>query len=273
MDARLQRRVQRYGWDRAADDYEAGWRAQLEPAQSAMLEMASLAPGERVLDVACGTGLVSFRAGKLVGREGAVVGTDISEGMIEAARRQAAQNGMANVSFERCDAEDLPFDDGTFDVALCALGLMYVPEPMRALREMRRLLKPGGRIAVAVWGERKNCGWAEVFPITDARVVSDVCPLFFSLGARDVLGASLEKAGFRDVRQRRLSTVLHYASGEEALVAAFRGGPVALAYGRFDDATKAAVHSEYLASIAGFRTGDGYRLPGEFAVAAASVPF
>jgi SAM-dependent methyltransferase len=178
---------------------------------------------------------------------------------------------MAKIRFERCDAEDLPFDDGTCDVALCGLGLMYVPEPMKALSEMQRLLKPGGRIAVAVWGERKNCGWAGVFPITDARVVSEVCPLFFSLGARNVLAANLARAGFRDVRERRLSTVLHYPSNDEALIAAFRGGPVALAYGRFDDATKAAVHSEYLASIAAFKTDDGYRIPGEFAVASASI--
>jgi ubiquinone/menaquinone biosynthesis C-methylase UbiE len=272
MEARLQRRVQRYGWDRAVADYEPGWRSQLAPAQSAMLDMAAPAPGEMVLDVACGTGLVSFRAAALVGPEGAVIGSDISEGMVEAAKRQAQERGTSNVRFERYDAEDLPLGDATFDLVLCALGLMYVPNPGKALREMRRLLKPGGRVAAAVWGERKNCGWAEIFPITDARVVSEVCPLFFGLGARNMLAASLEAAGFRDVRQQRLSSVLHYSSAEEALTAAFRGGPVALAYGRFDDATKAAVHAEYLDSISAFRTDDGYRIPGEFVVAAARVP-
>ncbi len=86
MDARLQRRIQRYGWDKAVGDYEAGWRAQLEPAQSLMLDLAALRPGEHVLDVACGTGLISFRIVDAVGEDGSVVGTDISSEMIAAAR-------------------------------------------------------------------------------------------------------------------------------------------------------------------------------------------
>ncbi len=96
MDARLQRRVQRYGWDKAVGDYEAGWRAQLEPAQSLMLDMADVRHGERVLDVACGTGLVSFRLADAVRATGAVVGTDISGEMVETARRTAADRGAWN---------------------------------------------------------------------------------------------------------------------------------------------------------------------------------
>ena len=95
MDPRLQRRVQRYGWDRAVVAYEAGWRDQLEPAHSLMLDMAALRPGERVLDVACGTGLVSFRVARAVGAQGAVVGTDISGEMVETARRGAAARELA----------------------------------------------------------------------------------------------------------------------------------------------------------------------------------
>ena len=96
MDAKLQRRVQRYGWDKAVADYEAGWRAQLEPAQSTMLDMAAPRPGERVLDVACGTGLVSFRVAEAVGEHGAVVGTDISGEMVEAAHRLTAERNIRN---------------------------------------------------------------------------------------------------------------------------------------------------------------------------------
>lgn len=273
MDARLQRRVQRYGWDRAVDDYEQGWRAQLEPAQSLMLDMAALREGDRVLDVACGTGLVSFRAAERVGASGTVVGTDISQGMIAVARRIATEQGVQHASFEHCDAEALPFADATFDAALCGLGLMYVPDPERGLREMLRTLKPGGRAAAAVWGARQGCGWAEIFPITDARVASEVCPMFFHLGTRDMLARAFESAGFVDVRHRRIATVLHYADAEEALAAVFRGGPVALAYSRFDAATRQAVHAEYLDSIAACRVDDGYRIPGEFVIAAARVPF
>ena len=201
MEPRLQRRVQRYGWDKAAGDYEAGWRAQLEPAQTLMLAMARLQPGEHALDVACGTGLVSVRIGEAVGADGAVVGTDISGEMVAAARRLAAKRGIGNAMFERSDAEALPVEDGRFDVALCALGLMYVPDPVRALGEMQRALKPGGRVAAAVWGARAQCGWAEVFPITDARVASEVCPMFFHLGTGDVLAQAFADAGLRQRRR------------------------------------------------------------------------
>jgi ubiquinone/menaquinone biosynthesis C-methylase UbiE len=272
MDPRLQRRVQRYGWDRAVIAYEQGWRAQLKPAQSLMLDMAALRPGDRVLDVACGTGLVSFRAAEAVGEWGAVVGTDISGEMVEAARRNAARLEIGNATFERSDAEDLPFADATYDAAVCGLGLMYVPDPLRALCEMRRVLEPGGRAAAAVWGARRNCGWAEIFPITDARVASDVCPMFFHLGTENVLARTFEAAGFADVRTERVHTTLHYATDEDALGAVFRGGPVALAYSRFDDATRQAVHAEYLASIAAFRARGGYQVPGEFVVVAARAP-
>ena len=272
MQPHLQRRVQRYGWDRAVTAYEHCWRAQLEPAHDLMLDMAAPQPGEHALDVACGTGLVSLRMAAAVGAAGTVVGTDISGQMVEEARRIAAERGLAHAGFERADAEALPFAEASFDVAVCGLGLMYVPDAVKALGEMRRLLRPGGRVAAAVWGARRNCGWAEIFPITDARVASEVCPMFFHLGTNETLAQALAAAGFVDVRLERLATELRYASAEDAIAAVFRGGPVALAYSRFDDATRRAVHAEYLESIAAFRAGDGYRIPGEFVVAAARVP-
>lgn len=272
MDARLQRRVQRYGWDKAARDYEAGWRAQLEPAQSLMLEMAALQPGERVLDVACGTGLVSFRILDAVGETGSVLGTDISSEMVDTARRLAAERNIRNARFERFDAEAIDLGDAIFQAVVCALGLMYVPDPSKALGEMHRLLEPGGRAAAAVWGARARCGWAEIFPIVDARVASEVCPLFFQLGTKDSLARCFEQAGFVDVRLERLVVELAYASDDEALTAAFRGGPVALAYSRFDEPTRKAVHVEYLRSIERFKIGTGYRIPGEFVAAVGNKP-
>jgi ubiquinone/menaquinone biosynthesis C-methylase UbiE len=237
-----------------------------------MLELAALRPGWRVLDVACGTGLISFRAAEIVGGTGWVVGTDLSGEMVERARRGAALRDIRNVSFERSDAEALPLADASFDAALCGLGLMYVPDPLAALCEMRRLLRPGGRAAAAVWGARRQCGWAEIFPITDARVASEVCPMFFQLGTGDMLARTFQAAGFTEVRPERLVTTLRYASAEAALSAVFSGGPVALAYSRFDAATRRAVEAEYLDSIAAYRTGGGYRVPGEFVVAAARAP-
>jgi ubiquinone/menaquinone biosynthesis C-methylase UbiE len=105
MDARLQKRVQRYGWDKAAAHYERSWQVQLEPAQTALLELAHLARGERVLDVACGTGLLTFKAASLVTPGGEVIGTDISEEMVKTARDMSHARGIANATFERMDAE------------------------------------------------------------------------------------------------------------------------------------------------------------------------
>ena len=268
MDARLQRRVQRYGWDKAASRYERSWQAQLEPAQTTLLGLAGLVAGEQVLDIACGTGLVTFHAAALVAPGGEVVGTDISEQMVVAARRAAIAQGIGNVRFERMDAEELSFADGSFDVALCALGLMYVPDPERAVRGFHRVLRPGGRAACAVWGQRSKCGWADIFPIVDARVHSEVCPMFFRLGTGLGLQQAFAAAGFGGITGRRLETRLRYATPDEACEAAFVGGPVALAYSRFSDETKAAAREDYLASIEPYREGAGYSVPGEFVVVA-----
>lgn len=266
MEPALQRRVQRYGWDRAAVDYERFWSMQLQPAQARLLELAALEPGEHVLDLACGTGLVSLPAARAVGPSGRLVGTDISARMVERASEEAHRQGLSHAVFERMGAEELDLPDRTFDVVLCALGLMYLPDARAGLREMWRVLAPGGRAVAAVWGARNRCGWADIFPIVDARVRSEVCPLFFALGTGEGLAHEFASADFVEVTTDRLTTVLEYANADEAIGAAFAGGPVAMAYSRFDEATRAAAHAEYLASIAAYRNGQGYRVPGEFVV-------
>src|ERR1700735_2085715 len=157
-------------------------QTQLAEAQAALLAWASPAPGEQVLDVACGTGLVSFEAARAVSVGGHVLGIDLSDRMVGDAERRARERKLSNCSFSRMDAETLAVPDASFDVVLCALGLMYMPDPEQALREMRRVLTGGGRLALAVWGEPANCGWSAVFPIVSAEVASEVCPLFFRLG-------------------------------------------------------------------------------------------
>ena len=165
------------------------------------------------------------------------------------------------------DAEELDVEDISYDIALCALGLMYFPDPLKAIKEMYRVVTPAGHAVVAVWGQRKNCGWAEVFEIVDRRVASEVCPMFFNLGNEGTLKQYLTAGGFKNILVERLNTVLDYSSGEEACGAAFLGGPVALAYSKFSDNVKKEVSKEYMESIKSFKKGDSYHVPGEFVVA------
>lgn len=265
MEPALQRRIQRYGWDKAATWYETSWHRQLLPAQQRLLDLAGLRPGESVIDIACGTGLVTLAAARTTG--GMVTGVDISDKMIELARIAARNMQIDNVRFERADAEQLPGADEVYDAALCALGLMYFPDPGQSLAECHRVLKKGGRVVVAVWGRRAHCGWSDIFDIVDRRVHSEVCPLFFRLGDTEILHHSLTAAGFKNIRIDVLDSPLEYASAEEACIASFAGGPVALAYHKFSQDVKEEAHAEYLASIRDFRQGDGYLVPGEFVVA------
>jgi len=272
MEARLQRRVQRYGWDLAATDYEPLWRAQLAEAQAAMLTLASPAPGEQVLDIACGTGLVSLEAARAVGVSGHVLGIDLSDRMVGAAERRAREEKLSNCSFSRMDAETLAVPDASFDVVLCALGLMYMPDPKQAVREMRRVLRAGGRISLAVWGERSKCGWSAIFPIVGDEITGEVCPLFFRLGGQDTLARLCADAQLENVRHSRITATLTFADAKEACDAAFVGGPVALAWSRFNDEVRARVRARYLDAIESWRYGHAYRIPGEFVIAAAVAP-
>lgn len=267
MESGLQRRVQRYGWDKASGCYEEFWQEQLRPARECLLKMAALRSGESALDIACGTGLVSFEALETLGPEGRLLGTDISEKMVEKAAAVAAENDFLNARFQWMDAEDLRVGDGSFDVALCSLGLMYMPNPRKAVQEMHRALRPGGRAVCSVWGPRESCGWADLFEIVDRNVASEVCPMFFQLGRPEMLELTFKSAGFATVTVSRIDTLLLYRDDREALGAAFEGGPVALAYHKFSEAVKDIVHADYLASIAQYRRDGGYAIPGEFVIA------
>ena len=199
MNPDLQRRVQRYGWDKAAEYYEKSWQAQLKPAHDLLMKNSKVQNGEKIIDIAGGTGLVSFRLSEKAGETGNVLATDISDEMVVIGNNLCESNKLQNLSFERMDAENLASEDNTFNLATCALGLMYFPNPEKALSEMFRVIKPGGRTAVAVWGSRKKCGWADLFPIVDKRVNTDVCPMFFNLGEGEVIKYLFENAGFRDI--------------------------------------------------------------------------
>lgn len=264
MEPKLHRRVQRYGWDKAVNDYDRYFVPLLKHCSERAIGMLDLKPGERVIDVATGTGVGAFMAAERIGPSGELVATDISEKMVDAVRAEAQRRGVSNMRYERMDAEEQDFPDGSFDAVMCVLGLMYPADPQKAIEEMHRVLRPGGRAAAVVWGRRDRCGWNSVFPIADARVNSDVCPLFFSLGAPNALKYAFEKAGFAVEDEQRIDKSVDFASESDMLTAIFAGGPVALAYSRFSPEVKEQVHAEFVDSVEDYRRDRGYDIPGEF---------
>ena len=113
-----------------------------------------LSPGARVLDVCCGSGASALPAAEVVGPGGSVIGVDLAEKLLQLARAKAKQRGLTNVEFETGDLTNLRFADGAFDAVVCVFGIFFVPDMDVALRELRRVLRPGGRMAITTWGPR-----------------------------------------------------------------------------------------------------------------------
>lgn len=170
-----------------------------EPVAEDLLRAAALGPGERVLDVGCGTGIVTRLAAEAVGPEGSVTGLDVEPGMLAVAR---SVTGDPRIEWIEADAESIPHPDGSFDVVLSQMSLQFVEDPSKALREMRRVLAPGGRLVLNVPGPTSP--FFEPFSRALAEHVDPRAAGFvervFSLHDVEELTALIEGAGFRDVR-------------------------------------------------------------------------
>lgn len=152
-------RVESPDFDAVAQSWEK-WEAWLQPSYESLnrllMQKAGISPKQCVLDVGCGIGYVSIEVARLVGRNGQVIGIDVSEGMLAVAKRRVEKSGMSNLQFQNQDAQSLPFRDEMFDAAISRFCLMFVPSPKIALREIMRVLKPGARFAASVWCDPKK---------------------------------------------------------------------------------------------------------------------
>ena len=172
--------------------------AVFEPWGRRFVDAAAVVPGERVLDVACATGIVARLAATVVGERGAVTGLDLFPQMLDVARAAPAPKVPA-IEWVEGDAQSLPLPDGSFDVVLCQQGLQFFPDKQRALEEARRVLAPRGRIALSVWRamHRSPCVTALHVALEEhAPEVAGFLPLAFSLPHADDLRALLTTAGF-----------------------------------------------------------------------------
>src|SRR5262249_46338280 len=135
----------------AAEFYERYVRLIMEPWVRCLVDVAALRPAEHALDVACGTGFVARLAADRVAPDGRVVGIDLNAGMIERARKASTAARGTTIEWRTGDAIALPFENAAFDVVLCQQGVQFFPDRVKGLREMRRVLRPGGRLAFTVW--------------------------------------------------------------------------------------------------------------------------
>ena len=179
-----------------------------EGADQVILEEAKPAPGLRVLDLASGSGDPAFALARAVGPGGHVTATDISPGMVALVGDLAREQGLANITSQYADAEELPFGDESFDLLTCRFGIMFCPDHLRALAEARRVLKPGSRAIYLVWGQPN----ATVFQVTIGVLRRHVemptpppgAPTPFKFAEPGSLSAALAESGFRDIDERRL---------------------------------------------------------------------
>ena len=272
FDARRFKALERSGFNRIAARYADGapLRASL---QAALLEAAALAPGEHVLDLAAGPGLLARDAARQVLPDGWVLASDIAEGMLAEGQRRAAAEGLPDLLAAACDAEHLAFGSGTFDVALIGLGLFIFPEPGKALAELRRVLRPGGRLALSVWGPREAVPLIARAQDCIARLLPApkvARPSVFRLGEADALAALLGKAGFTDVHltPHRLSCRFDSADAYWQAFLDLAGG-AAEALARLPEATQAQLRAAVAADLDAHRDGSGYRFDSTLLIASA----
>jgi ubiquinone/menaquinone biosynthesis C-methylase UbiE len=201
-----------------------------EPWANLLLDAANLQPDEVVLDVATGPGTVARLAALRVGSRGRIVATDIAQPMLDIAKAKPALGGAAIIEYLQSPAAPLAAPPGAFDVVLCQQGLQFFPDKLAALREMRRVLKPDGRLAVAVWAalERSEI-FAAYHAALRATVPSELAELMtapFSWPDGATLKAEVEKAGFREVRLLSLTLPMVLEEGPDQAVRSFAATPV-----------------------------------------------
>ncbi len=243
--------AQRESVERSVDDIRA-W----------LVRELGASAGDAVLELAAGVGETGF---EVVEQTNGVqlVSTDAVAGMVDAARARAKERGLEDVEFHVTDAEDLPFDDDSFAGAVCRFGYMLMADPARALAETRRVLRPGGRLVLAVWGPPdRNPVFANIGMVMTRLghmpPPEPGAPSIFALADRDRLRGLLAEAGFSDVRIAGVAARFDIASVDEYLdLLRDTGGGLAPVLRALAPADLETVRSELAAAFAPYRVADG----------------
>jgi SAM-dependent methyltransferase len=232
---------------------------------AALMPFAAVKPGERVLDIGCGCGTTSMAHAKTVGPSGSVTGVDISKPMLEVARGSA--RGARNVAFVEADASTHAFKP-EYDLVFSRFGIMFFADPKSAFANIRKALKPGGRVAFVCWRSPQENAWAarplavamDLLPPQEPMDPHAPGPFAFADNAR--LKSILEGAGFMDVKTEPLDTVSGMgATANDAARATMNIGPLSRAAMGLDDATKEKIRARVRDALAEFKTPAGITPP------------
>ena len=225
FDANRHREVSLENWEEAASGWvrrQAMMRELAAPVSHWMIEAISPQPGQRVLELAAGLGETALLAAELVAPMGGVVVSDQAEAMLAGARERAAELGLSNVEFQVLNAEWIDLPLASVDAVLCRWGYMLMADPATSLGETRRVLRPGGRVALAVWDALERNPWASLpaAELSDRGVgaqggAGPNAPGPFALGDGERVRELLEQAGFSDIEVDAVDLVRHHASFEE----------------------------------------------------------
>lgn len=245
----------------------------LGKATETMLEMAGVSAGQRVLDVAAGAGEQTITTAKKVGETGYVLATDISSNILEFAREMAKEAGMKNIETKVMDGENLTVPDSTFDAVISRVGLIYFPDQQRALKEMLRVLKPGGKVAAIVYSTPDKNKFFSV-PVSIIRNRAKLPPPLpgqpgpFSLGAEGVIEKAFIQAGFINVSSVLVDSPLNFPAAKDCVQFERESfGALHQMLSSLTDPEKQAVWEEIEEELKKFETTEGFVGPCEMVVA------